>query len=148
MSESGDAGGADVSVGIDATSGRPDAGTDVPSDVASDGSVVVRGFPRPIAPISLGDVSLRTPTLRWVLLGGSTGAQVELCRDRACTRVIETLRAVGTSARPTAALPASAGGVLAIARDGRQRHEGRSESHVALSRARARQLGRSRSLSS
>ncbi|MDO9019094.1 MAG: FG-GAP-like repeat-containing protein [Deltaproteobacteria bacterium] len=62
--------------------------------------------PRPIAPISLGDVTQRRPTLRWALPPGVDGAVVELCRDRACTSIIETLRVTGTSARPTADLPA------------------------------------------
>jgi hypothetical protein len=62
--------------------------------------------PRPLAPISLGDVTQRRPTLRWALPPGIDGAVVELCRDRACTMVIETLRVTGSSARPTSDLPA------------------------------------------
>lgn len=62
--------------------------------------------PRPLAPVSLGDVTQRRPTLRWALPTGIDGAVVELCRDRACTSVIETLRVTGTSVRPTADLPA------------------------------------------
>lgn len=61
--------------------------------------------PRPIAPLSLGDATLRRPTFRWELSGGFDGAVVELCRDRACTMVIETIRAMGTSARPMMDLP-------------------------------------------
>lgn len=60
--------------------------------------------PRPIAPLSLGDVSLRRPALRWVLPAAFDGATVELCRDRACMQRIETIRARGTSTRPTMAL--------------------------------------------
>lgn len=62
--------------------------------------------PRPIAPLSLGDVTLRRPTLRWELPAGFDGAVVELCSDRPCTRVIETIRATGTTARPMLDLPA------------------------------------------
>ncbi|MDO9018370.1 MAG: FG-GAP-like repeat-containing protein [Deltaproteobacteria bacterium] len=62
--------------------------------------------PRPLAPISLGDVTQRRPTLRWALPPGIDGAVVELCRDRACMSILETLRVTGTSARPTADLPA------------------------------------------
>ncbi|MDB4927829.1 MAG: hypothetical protein JWM10_313, partial [Myxococcaceae bacterium] len=62
--------------------------------------------PRPLAPISLGDVTQRRPTLRWALPPGVDGAVVELCRDRACTSIIETLRVTGESARPAADLPA------------------------------------------
>lgn len=64
--------------------------------------------PRPITPLSLGDTSLRSPTLRWVLPLGMDGAVVELCRDRACAMVIETLRVSGVSARPSSPLPAGA----------------------------------------
>lgn len=63
--------------------------------------VAAGSAPRPIAPLSLGDVTLRRPTLRWVLPEGLDGAVVELCRDRACMQVIESIRAVGTTARPT-----------------------------------------------
>ncbi|MDB4927653.1 MAG: putative integrin-like protein [Myxococcaceae bacterium] len=68
---------------------------------------VVQAAPRPLAPMSLGDVSQRRPTLRWVLPSGYDGAAVELCRDRACTAVIETLTVAGSSARPSADLPAN-----------------------------------------
>lgn len=62
--------------------------------------------PRQIAPTSLGNVTLRRPTFRWELPAGIDGAVLDLCRDRACTMVIESVRAVGTSARPTMPLPA------------------------------------------
>lgn len=68
--------------------------------------IAIQITPRPIGPISLGDVTSRRPTLRWELTGGFDGAVVELCRDRACTMVIETLRVMGTSARPVNALAA------------------------------------------
>ena len=67
---------------------------------------VADAAPRPVTPISLGDVTQRRPTLRWVLPSGFDGSEVELCRDRACTTVIETLMVSGTSVRPTADLPA------------------------------------------
>ncbi len=62
--------------------------------------------PRPLAPMSLGDVTSRRPTLRWVLPAGVDGAVIELCRDRACTSVIEVARVRGASVRPVVALPA------------------------------------------
>ncbi len=68
--------------------------------------LVAGATPRPIAPISLGDTTLRRPTLRWELPAGMDGAIVELCRDRACTMVIETIRTLGTTARPANALAA------------------------------------------
>lgn len=62
--------------------------------------------PRLVAPTSLGDVTQRRPTLRWTLPPSADGAVVELCHDRACARVIETLTVRGTSARPGTDLPA------------------------------------------
>jgi hypothetical protein len=59
-----------------------------------------------VAPLSLGDVALRRPTLRWALPTGYDGAVLELCRDRACAMVIESLAVSGSSARPSADLPA------------------------------------------
>jgi hypothetical protein len=75
-------------------------------EVCDTGVCVARRAPRPIAPLSLGDVSLRRPMLRWLLPLGIDGAEVQLCRDRACANVIETIAAEGTSARPTRELPA------------------------------------------
>lgn len=83
---------------------------DVPS-VGVDATVVVDGSgsplspPRPIAPLSLGEVTRLTPTLRWELQPSTDGAVVELCRDRACSMVLETLRATGASIQPTMPLP-------------------------------------------
>lgn len=71
------------------------------------GDVVGNAAPRPIAPLSLGDVTLRRPTFRWELPDGFDGAEVQLCADRACTRVLETFRAAETSGRPTSPLPAN-----------------------------------------
>ncbi|MFO0626623.1 MAG: FG-GAP-like repeat-containing protein [Polyangiales bacterium] len=75
------------------------------------GRCVGASAPRPIAPISLGDVSLRRPTLQWELPTGMDGAELTLCADRACTMILEApRRVVGTTARPLAPLPA--GGVV------------------------------------
>ncbi len=114
--------------GVDATSMRADTGladgalptadnvSDGPEDVAVcpmgttsvGGRCIVEGaFPRQILPVSLGDVSLRRPTLRWQLPAETDGAMVELCRDRACAMVIERIRAPGSFVRPSTALPPS-----------------------------------------
>ncbi len=69
------------------------------------GACVVDAPPRPVAPLSLGDVTQRRPTLRWVLPSGYDGATVELCRDRECAPAIETLTVRGSSARPERDLP-------------------------------------------
>jgi hypothetical protein len=71
------------------------------------GSACEMRVARPLFPWGLSTVTMLRPTLRWELPMGVEGAQVELCRDRACTTVIERVNAVGTSARPSADLPAS-----------------------------------------
>lgn len=79
-------------VPIDATTPLSDAG-DGPAP------------PRLIAPShALGTTSQR-PTLQWELPAGVTGARIELCHDRACTRVLGTIDADGTRVRPPTALP-------------------------------------------
>lgn len=63
--------------------------------------------PRPIFPPGTSTVSTHRPTFRWELGAGTDGAVVEVCRDRACTMRVAMFDATGTSARPSAALPAS-----------------------------------------
>jgi hypothetical protein len=54
--------------------------------------------PRPQTPLSGATLSTQRPTLRWILpLSGSDGAAIDLCRDRACTMVEQTLVATGSS---------------------------------------------------
>lgn len=86
-----------VDVGSEASA--LDASTDAPT---VDGPAAP---PRPLAPLSLGGVTQLRPTLRWALSAGHDGAAVELCRDRACRSVIETLTVTGSSARPMRDLP-------------------------------------------
>lgn len=83
--------------------------------------------PRLLAPMSLGDATQRRPTLRWALPPSADGAVVELCHDRACARVIETLTVRGTSARPGTDLPAGRA-VFWRARGRRGGEEGRTHS--------------------
>lgn len=61
--------------------------------------------PRPVAPLSFVRVTSRQPTLEWALPAGVDGAVVELCRDRACTMVLERVVVGGTSMRPGCPLP-------------------------------------------
>jgi hypothetical protein len=56
--------------------------------------------PRPIAPLSTSTVTSQRPTLHWALAPGDTGAQVDVCRDRACTDIVVTFPANGTSGKP------------------------------------------------
>ncbi|TAK32770.1 MAG: hypothetical protein EPO40_01710 [Myxococcaceae bacterium] len=62
--------------------------------------------PRPLSPQSLCESTSRRPVFRWALAVGVDGAVLDLCRDRDCAGLIETVRVNGTSARPIAELPA------------------------------------------
>jgi hypothetical protein len=85
----------------------PDERADVPlaSDADADADAPDGGPPalRLIAPPSTSIVTSRRPRLRWSQTF-STRPQIELCADRACTRVLETLTGLG-SVRPTMDLP-------------------------------------------
>ncbi|MDP3212974.1 MAG: FG-GAP-like repeat-containing protein [Deltaproteobacteria bacterium] len=80
--------------------------------ICTDGYVAVPGAcalvraPRPLAPMSAATVTSRRPELKWNLGVGTDGARVELCRDRACTAVLEALDVAGGAVRPSADLPA------------------------------------------
>lgn len=52
-------------------------------------------------------VTSRTPTFRWTLVGLTTGADIQLCNDRACASVISTTTVTGSSFTPASPLPAS-----------------------------------------
>jgi hypothetical protein len=71
-----------------------------------DASVDTTPAPRPIAPLSVSSVTSQQPTLRWQLAAGADGAHVELCHDRACTKVITSFDATGSQGKPSAALAA------------------------------------------
>lgn len=63
------------------------------------------GVARPLAPESLGRVTSQRPTFRWVLPARVQGARFQLCRDRACRDVVQSVDLTGqTSFRPEAAL--------------------------------------------
>jgi hypothetical protein len=47
----------------------------------------------------------RRPTFRWELGGKTDGASIDVCADRACTRVLTSLSASGDTASPSADLP-------------------------------------------
>jgi hypothetical protein len=59
---------------------------------------------RPIAPLSTATVTTQRPTLRWTLHPADAQTRVEICADRACTRVETTLDATGDHAQPDAPL--------------------------------------------
>jgi hypothetical protein len=55
--------------------------------------------------LSTATVTTRRPTLRWELATGTDGARVELCLDRACANVIDTIDVTGSAISPAADLP-------------------------------------------
>ncbi|MFO0602890.1 MAG: FG-GAP-like repeat-containing protein [Polyangiales bacterium] len=67
--------------------------------------VPANALPRPVLPLSLGEVSRLRPTLLWSAPGFADGVVIELCRDRACTTVLATQRATGTTAAVEMPLP-------------------------------------------
>lgn len=58
-------------------------------DVA--GTCVGLAPPRPVAPISTTTAASRQPAFDWRLAPGTDGARLEVCADRACTKVITTV---------------------------------------------------------
>jgi hypothetical protein len=62
--------------------------------------------PRPVAPLSTATATSQRPSFRWALPVGADGAQVDVCRDRACTSLVTHFAATGTSGRPPTSLSA------------------------------------------
>lgn len=79
------------------------SGGDLGSDMMSDGGVVA--VPRPLAPVSTGFVTTPQPTFRWALPAGVDGAAVEICKDRACTMVVQSFSVDSDHGTPPTALP-------------------------------------------
>src|SRR5579863_4005663 len=61
--------------------------------------------PRPLSPLSTATVTSQTPTLRWALAPDEDGAEVDICRDRACTTRVTTFQVPGAAAISPAVLP-------------------------------------------
>lgn len=83
----------------------PPPGSECTSDAsvrAGDPSIAP---PRPLRPLSVSRVTSQRPTFQWALPEGTTGARVEVCADRCCIRVLQTIDAEGSTVRPTVALP-------------------------------------------
>jgi hypothetical protein len=72
---------------------------------SSSGSTGDIPAPRPLGPPGLSFSTSRLPLFRWDLAGGSDGARVEVCLDRACDRIAATFDAAGSSASPPNDLP-------------------------------------------
>ncbi|MEM9190278.1 MAG: FG-GAP-like repeat-containing protein [Myxococcota bacterium] len=62
--------------------------------------------PRPLTPGSTAVAFTLRPTFRWAMPDGLTEARLELCSDRSCATVLETIETSETEAVPTADLPA------------------------------------------
>ncbi len=60
--------------------------------------------PRLLAPLSTERVTSHSPVLRWLLAKGTDGAQIDICRDRACTTLVTKFTVTGSSAIPPVAL--------------------------------------------
>src|SRR5690606_32502374 len=91
-----DAGAADEDGGVIGDGGL-DAATiaDGGTDAGIDPSTIPA--PRPIEPSSSALTTSSTVRFRWALTAPATGARLEVCRDRACTDVRETLDVDGES---------------------------------------------------
>ena len=61
-----------------------------------------------LAPLSTAHATQRRPKLTWPLAASTEGAHIEMCKDRACTQVLETIDATGTAGAPATDLPAGA----------------------------------------
>ena len=83
----------------------PDGAACGAGQVCREAVCVLLAPPRLIAPLSTATVTSRTPTLRWSLPSGATGARVQVCRDRACAEVIAAFDVTGDHVAPTAPLP-------------------------------------------
>ena len=90
----------DAAVDAAADAARVDAGM-VDASVFDAGSVDAGDVspPRLRAPLSSSTATSQRPTLRWVLPAGADGAEVSICRDRACATLVARFRALGESAR-------------------------------------------------
>jgi hypothetical protein len=54
--------------------------------------------PQPLAPLSTATATSHTPIFKWALATGTDGASIDVCRDRACTVIVTTVAATGSSA--------------------------------------------------
>lgn len=80
------------------------ASSSAPSTSAGDGGAELPA-PRPLTPASASFSTSRRPTFRWDLAQGTDGARLEICRDRGCTHVVDTLDAAGGMVTPAGDLP-------------------------------------------
>ena len=58
------------------------------------------GVPRLLTPESLGRVTSQQPTFRWVLPADVQGGRLQLCHDRLCRELVQSVDLVGEAFRP------------------------------------------------
>jgi len=69
------------------------------------GSGSPRTAPRLIAPLSTSISMSMSPLFTWLPESPTTGATVDVCRDRACQNIVVSFAATGSSAQPPRPLP-------------------------------------------
>jgi hypothetical protein len=95
-----------------------DAGNATPSDMAIPGDGVAGDSGADLSmgavaasqqlwPLSTGTVTSLRPNFKWKLAPGATGAHIDFCSDRACTGIIGSFDAIGSSGAPANALPSN-----------------------------------------
>ncbi|MEI8255587.1 MAG: VCBS repeat-containing protein, partial [Deltaproteobacteria bacterium] len=98
----------DAEIPLDATAVDilEDAAADAANDLALDAlaDATVETAPRAIAPMSSATVTSRQPTFRFRLPPGFTGVSIDVCAERGCASVEQTIAATGESARANAPL--------------------------------------------
>ncbi|MFO0604731.1 MAG: FG-GAP-like repeat-containing protein [Polyangiales bacterium] len=65
------------------------------------------GGPKPVSPISLGDVTQLRPAFRWINPTNANGALIEVCNDRACASIAQTIMAPASGAVATTTVVAT-----------------------------------------
>ncbi len=82
-----------------------DGGSNDAPDGSGDVATPPVGAPRLLAPISTGTVTSRRPRFRMVVPAGADGALIQVCRDRPCAQIVQSLTTTTATAVPTSDLP-------------------------------------------
>jgi hypothetical protein len=77
-----------------------------PPPASTPGSGSPRTAPRLIAPLSTAISTSMSPLFTWLGESATTGATIDVCRDRACQNIIVSFAATGSSGKPPQPLPA------------------------------------------
>ena len=89
--------------GLDEGNAATDAGAsfDAPTNDVSTDAAPTDEPPRPLSPLSTTTVRSRMPAFRWKNPPGADHAALEVCRDRACTKLVYEALLYGESYRDT-----------------------------------------------